>query len=170
MLKIGVTEYNEKINEVVSGFPAQTLMVSEELVGDLVRTAKVDVAFVKESQEAVKRHQRRIACSVGGWIVVVATGIGEEKKVLLEDLMVRLETTFVAERKFVLRMVADAGNADKIRELLVTAHFADLFEVASGELVRFETIAETTAYYDILAQLREAGARQISLIPIEKYY
>lgn len=170
MLKVAVAEYNQRLGDIVKSFPAQLLVAADELIPDLVRTGRVDVTFIPHSVHAERKYAHRIIQKFPGWLVVGSSNISAEKQLLLEEFLLRVSTSFNAEKKYLLRMISSIPDADNIMKLLNAACMADVFVAKSDSLVRFETITDIAAYYDILTQLHESGARQISLIPIDKIY
>jgi len=170
MLKVAISEYNQTIGDIIKSFPAQLLVVAEELIQDLIRTGRVDIAFVPKSDCAERRYAHRIINKYTEWMIVSSSSISSENHLLLEAFLLRLNTSFNAENKYLMRLVSSLDDADNILNLLKAAFLTDVFMVKSESLARFETVTDYAAYYDILTQLHDAGARQIALIPIEKIY
>lgn len=170
MLKIAVAEYNQRLGEIVKSFPAQLLVVADELIPDLIRTGRVDITFTPYSLRTERKFIHRIIQKFPGWLVIGSSNISAEKQILLEEFLLRVSTSFNAEKKYLLRLVSSIPDADNITRLLNTACMTDVFVAKSDTLVRFETVTDFAAYYDIVTQLHESGARQISLISIDKIY
>ncbi len=170
MLKVAVAEYNQRLGDIVKSFPAQLLVVADELIQDLIRTGRVDIAFIPVSSQTEHKYAHRIIQKFPGWLVIGSSNITAENHILLEEFLLRIGTSFNAEKKYLLRMISSIPDVDNIMKLLNAACMADVFVTKSDSLVRFETITDIAAYYDILTQLHESGARQISLIPIDKIY
>jgi len=170
MLKIAVTEQDKRLDDIIESFPAQLFVVPNELIQDLIRAGKVDIAFIPVSPAAERKYAHRIAKKFQDCLVVCSPNMSVENELLLEALLLRFTTALDAENKYLMRMVSSLKDADNVMNLLNAACFSDLFVTKSDTLVRYEAVTEHAAYYDILVRLREAGARQISLIPIEKYY
>lgn len=170
MLKVAIAEHNQILDEIVKSFPAQLLIAAEELIYDLIRSGKVDVAVIPQSALAERRFSHWISLRFHDQMVVCSSSLSNENQLLFEDFRLRLTTTCNAENKYLLRMIASTNDADRILELLRASYHTDVFIAKSDDLARFETVTELAAFYDVLAKLREAGGRQISLIPIEKHY
>jgi len=170
MLRIAVTEYDHRLEEIIKSFPAQLLISSEDLTYELIRAARIDVAIVPRTPLSERRFSHRGFKKVAGLIIVSSSSITKENKLILEDLIIRLNTTYNALNRKLLRLVASKDDADKVLQLLKASFHTDVFYAECDAIVRFEAVTDLPAFYDILTQLHEAGARQISLISIEKYY
>ena len=170
MLRIAVPRYHQKLEELLSSFPAQVMVASAELLPDLIRSSKVDVAFVPYSKELERKFARRVIDQLPEWLVIQSDSITPENLILLDAFVLRLSTALKAKNKFMMRFLASPSDEQRLTKLLCDAFLADTFVLRNETTVRFEAIIELVAFYDIASSLREAGARQISLIPIEQYF
>jgi len=171
MLRIALPSSNPRLEEIISSFPVQMLVASVELLPELVRSSKVDVAFVPYSKKLERKFARRgVFDQLADWFVVQSDSITPENRILLDAVLLRITTAVNAKDKYLMRFVSSLSDEEKLAKLLCDACVADAFISRNESLARFETTIEQVAFYDIVSSLHEAGARQISLIPIEQYF
>lgn len=170
MLRVAIPRNSQKLENLFSTFPAKIMVVTEELLPDLVHSSKVDIAFVPYSKQLEHKFSHRIIRKNHDWLIIQSENISAENRILLDEFILRITAAIKAENRYMLRFVAALSDEKRLNKLFEDAFVTDVFVVRNDTLVRFEATIEKVAFYDILNSLHDAGARQISLIPLEQYY
>lgn len=93
-----------------------------------------------------------------------------EKKNLIETVKVSIKGVIDAERKKLLMMNLSLQDLDKVKNLMPSMTGPTVSEVLSGneDTVAIQAVVDEEEVFDLVNKLKNAGARDILVVPIER--
>lgn len=94
--------------------------------------------------------------------------LDEEKKVILEDLLFRINSVLIAEDKKYVRMNAPKARLAEIVKVLPGLKSPTIIPLADEEWCSVHAVLDEKHFWEIVGQLKALGAEGILVTPIEK--
>ena len=94
--------------------------------------------------------------------------LDEEKKVILDDLLFRINSVLIAEDKKYVRMNAPKARLAEIVEVLPGLKSPTIIPLADEEWCSVHAVLDEKHFWEIVGQLKSLGAEGILVTPIEK--
>ena len=94
--------------------------------------------------------------------------LAEDKKVILDDLLFRIESVLIAEDKKYVRMNAPKAHLDEIVKVLPGLKSPTIIPLADEEWCSVHAVLDEKHFWEIVGQLKALGAEGILVTPIEK--
>ncbi len=94
--------------------------------------------------------------------------LDEQKRILLDRLLLRIRGVQVARCHKYVMMNAPRDALPAIREIVPGMRAPTVVPLADPDWVAIHTVVEESAFWDIIERLRDAGASEILVTPIEK--
>lgn len=91
-----------------------------------------------------------------------------EKQVILDELLFRLEAVMTAQDKKYVLMNAPKTALPDILEVLPGIKSPTILPLAEENWCSIHTVVEEGCFWQIISNLKEAGAQDILVLPIEK--
>ena len=91
-----------------------------------------------------------------------------DKRRTIERLMLRIRAAHAAKNYKYLMMNAPEASLDRIRAIVPGLKSPTVIPIATPGWVAVHTVVKEEVFWDIMEQLREAGAGEILVVPIEK--
>ena len=92
----------------------------------------------------------------------------ERRRVVIERLLLRLRGVLLARRHKYVMMNAPVEALPRIREIVPGMRAPTVVPLADSGWVAVHTVIEESAFWDVIERLRDAGASEILVSPIEK--
>ena len=89
------------------------------------------------------------------------------KKRLIEKFLVRIDGHQKAGRSRYIMMNASKENVDEIREIIPSLKSPTVMPLAESNMVAIHTVIPIDKFWDVMEQLKAAGASGIVILPIE---
>lgn len=89
------------------------------------------------------------------------------KKALIQKLIQRIEGHQQAERSRYIMMNAPADAVSEIKEIIPALNSPTVVPLARGEMVAIHTVIPIEQFWEVMEQLKAAGASGIVILPIE---
>lgn len=100
--------------------------------------------------------------------IVRSTGINAEMQNVLDQLVFRIQSVLAARHNKYILMNAPADQTDNIIKLLPGMKSPTVMPLAEGGWNSIHTVIEESKFWEIIGQLKAAGAQGILVVPIEK--
>lgn len=94
--------------------------------------------------------------------------LSAEKKVILDDLLFRVESVLIADDKKYVRMNAPKANLDEIVKVLPGLKSPTIIPLADPDWCSVHAVLDEKHFWEIVGQLKALGAEGILVTPIEK--
>lgn len=94
--------------------------------------------------------------------------LSQEKQAILEKLLFRIHAIKAAESNKYILLNAPKANLDKIISILPGMKSPSILPLADNDWVSVHSVVEEKRFWEIIDALREAGAKGILVVPIEK--
>lgn len=92
-----------------------------------------------------------------------------EKKELIEAVSTSIRGVLDADRKKLIMMNVDEIDLDKVKEVMPSMGGLTISKVLSGEnTVAVQAVIDEKQVFELVNDLRNAGARDILVVPIER--
>lgn len=91
----------------------------------------------------------------------------EGKKELVERILQRIDGYQLAARSRYIMMNAPAHSVEKIKELIPSLKSPTIMPLADNGMVAIHTVVPLSTFWDVMENLKEAGATGIVMLPIE---
>ena len=111
---------------------------------------------------------RPIATLLESEAVLVAAGPEVTADPRVAGLMAMLRSVVEARGKEYMMMNAPAASIDRIRELIPGLSGPTVMPLADPTMIAVHSVVERRRLWDLVPALKEAGARDILIVPIEK--
>jgi len=93
--------------------------------------------------------------------------LSKGKKKLIEKLLIRIEGYQQAERSRYIMMNAPKSAVDEIKEIIPSLKSPTVMPLADDEMVAIHTVIPIEQFWEVMEQLKSAGASGIVILPIE---
>lgn len=100
--------------------------------------------------------------------IVKSTALNNAMQELLEQLVFRIQSVLAARHNKYILMNAPADQTEAIIELLPGMKSPTVMPLAEGGWNSIHTVIEEAKFWEIIDQLKAAGAQGILVVPIEK--
>ena len=94
--------------------------------------------------------------------------ISEEKQAILEEFLFRIKSVLVADNKKYVLMNAPTESVNEILKILPGIKSPTVMPLATEGWTSIHTVLEEKHFWEIVNQLKSAGAEGILVLPIEK--
>ena len=95
--------------------------------------------------------------------------IVKDKKELIESVSTSIKGVLDADRKKLIMMNVKSRNLDKVKEVMPSMGGLTISEVLSEtETVAVQAVIDEKQVFELVNDLRNAGARDILVVPIER--
>ncbi len=101
-------------------------------------------------------------------VLIKNPGLSEEKNAILKSLLFRLEAVKRAQKNKYILLNAPNDNLDKIVALLPGISSPTVQSLAKEGWSSVHSVITEKDFWEIIQQLKEAGAEGILVMPIEK--
>ncbi|PHI18338.1 ATP phosphoribosyltransferase [Lewinellaceae bacterium SD302] len=132
-----------------------------EAICDLVSTGSTLFKNGLEQQETILKSEAVLAAN---------KNLGTEQREILERLVFRIESVLKARGNRYLLMNAPADKVDEIINILPGMKSPTVMPLADENWRSIHTVIGDEQFWDIIDQLRSAGAEGILVVPIEKMF
>lgn len=101
-------------------------------------------------------------------LLIGYSGMSEQKREILRQMLFRFEAVKQAEDKKYVRMNAPKARLKEIIDVLPGLKSPTVIPLADDEWCSVHTVLEEKTFWEIIGQLKELGAQGILVTPIEK--
>ncbi|MCB0630197.1 MAG: ATP phosphoribosyltransferase, partial [Lewinella sp.] len=101
-------------------------------------------------------------------VVVSSEELSEEAQVILDKLVFRIKSVLAARNNKYLLMNAPNESVDRIIDILPGMKSPTVMPLATSGWSSIHTVITEDRFWDIIEELKEAGAQGILVVPIEK--
>jgi len=133
--------------------------------------ALADAIFdiVSSGSTLITNNLKEVEVVVQSEALLIATpNLDEEKQVVLQELLFRLEAVKEAEHRKYVMMNVPIDKVDEVLKVLPGIKSPTVMPLADKEWCSIHTVLERKRFWEIIGQLKEAGAQGILVLPIEK--
>ena len=123
------------------------------------------------SGTTLRTHHLRVLASVmeTSTVLIVHPDARKQRAEKVEEILLALESVIRAKGQCYLMMNVRRSAVEEIKQILPGLSGPTVMEVASSEnLVAVHVVVEEDRIYQLIRQLRRAGARDILVVPIER--
>lgn len=125
--------------------------------------------IVSSGSTLVSNRLKEVEVVTSSEAVLVATpGLSAEKKVLLEEMLFRIESAERAKGKKYILLNAPEEKVEEISNMLPGMKSPTVMPLAEKGWVSLHSVIDENVFWDIIGKLKAAGAQGILSIPIEK--
>lgn len=125
--------------------------------------------IVSSGSTLVSNNLREVEVVMQSEAVLIANpNITPEKKAILDDLLFRLEAVMVAQDKKYVLMNAPKSALPAILAVLPGVKSPTILPLADEDWCSIHTVVDEARFWQIITNLKEAGAQGILVLPIEK--
>lgn len=89
------------------------------------------------------------------------------KKELIERFLVRMDGYQKAAKSRYIMMNASTGDVEKIKEIIPSMKSPTVMPLAENDMVAIHTVIPLEKFWTVMEELKEAGASDIVMLPIE---
>ena len=101
-------------------------------------------------------------------LLIATPNLDKEKKSVLQELLFRLEAVKEAEHRKYVMMNVPVNKVDDVLAVLPGIKSPTVMPLADKEWCSIHTVLERKRFWEIIGQLKDAGAQGILVLPIEK--
>lgn len=101
-------------------------------------------------------------------ILIANRALSEDKRKILEELLFRIKSVRIAEDKKYVLMNAPRDKVNDIVAVLPGIKSPTIMPLADSEWCSIHTVLDEKRFWEIIGQLKSAGAQGILVLPIEK--
>ena len=101
-------------------------------------------------------------------ILIANRALSEDKRKILEELLFRIKSVRIAEDKKYVLMNAPRAKVNDIVAVLPGIKSPTIMPLADSEWCSIHTVLDEKRFWEIIGQLKSAGAQGILVLPIEK--
>ena len=130
-----------------------------DAICDLVSSGSTLFKNGLEEKEVVLKSE---AC------IVAHPALSEEKQAILDKLVFRIEAVLKARNNKYILMNAPNEQIEEVIRILPGMKSPTVMPLAEKGWSSIHTVIEESHFWDIIDQLKEAGAQGILVVPIEK--
>jgi len=177
----GISWFNGKV--IATSYPKilDTYLKKHNVTADThIITGSVEVApsigladaifdIVSSGSTLVTNHLKEVEVLMKSEALLISNPeLSDEKKLVLDELLFRIEAVQMAEGKKYVLMNVPAENTDKIIEVLPGIKSPTIMPLATKGWNSLHVVIEEKRFWDIIGKLKSLGAEGILVIPIEK--
>jgi ATP phosphoribosyltransferase len=133
--------------------------------------ALADAIFdiVSSGSTLITNNLKEVEVVVQSEALLIATpNLDKEKMSVLQELLFRLEAVKEAEHRKYVMMNVPVNKVDDVLAVLPGIKSPTVMPLADKEWCSIHTVLERKRFWEIIGQLKEAGAQGILVLPIEK--
>ena len=133
--------------------------------------ALADAIFdiVSSGSTLITNNLKEVEVVVQSEALLIATpNLDKKKKSVLQELLFRLEAVKEAEHRKYVMMNVPVNKVDDVRAVLPGIKSPTVMPLADKEWCSIHTVLERKRFWEIIGQLKDAGAQGILVLPIEK--
>lgn len=133
--------------------------------------ALADAIFdiVSSGSTLITNNLKEVEVVVQSEALLIATpNLDKEKQEVLQELLFRLEAVKEAEHRKYVMMNVPVDKVDEVLKVLPGIKSPTVMPLADKEWCSIHTVLERKRFWEIIGQLKEAGAQGILVLPIEK--
>ncbi len=101
-------------------------------------------------------------------ILIATSTMSPLNKMILDEFLQRIDAIQAAVGKKFVRMNIPAGNLDEIIKILPSVHQPSISHYLDNEWLSVSVVMDEKRLWDILERLKELGAKEILISPIDK--
>ena len=101
-------------------------------------------------------------------ILIATSTMSPLNKMILDEFLQRIDAIQAAVGKNFVRMNIPAGNLDEIIKILPSVHQPSISHYLDNEWLSVSVVMDEKRLWDILERLKELGAKEILISPIDK--
>jgi ATP phosphoribosyltransferase len=125
--------------------------------------------IVSSGSTLVTNHLKEVEVLMESEAVLISNpNLSDEKKVILDEFLFRIEAVQMAEGKKYVLMNVPAENIEKITEVLPGIKSPTIMPLAKENWYSLHAVIDEKRFWDIIGKLKTLGAEGILVIPIEK--
>lgn len=133
--------------------------------------ALADAIFdiVSSGSTLITNNLKEVETVVQSEALLIATpGLSDEKREVLSELLFRLEAVKEAENRKYVMMNVPNDKVEQVLAVLPGIKSPTVMPLADKQWCSIHTVLERKRFWEIIGQLKEAGAQGILVLPIEK--
>ena len=133
--------------------------------------ALADAIFdiVSSGSTLITNNLKEVEVVVQSETLLIATpNLDKEKMSVLQELLFRLEAVKEAEHRKYVMMNVPVNKVDDVLAVLPGIKSPTVMPLADKEWCSIHTVLERKRFWEIIGQLKDAGAQGILVLPIEK--
>ena len=133
--------------------------------------ALADAIFdiVSSGSTLITNNLKEVEVVVQSEALLIATpNLDKEKMSVLQELLFRLEAVKEAEHRKYVMMNVPVNKVDDVLAVLPGIKSPTVMPLADKEWCSIHTVLERKRFWEIIGQLKDAGAQGILVLPIEK--
>ena len=133
--------------------------------------ALADAIFdiVSSGSTLITNNLKEVEVVVQSEALLIATpNLDKKKKSVLQELLFRLEAVKEAEHRKYVMMNVPVNKVDDVLAVLPGIKSPTVMPLADKEWCSIHTVLERKRFWEIIGQLKDAGAQGILVLPIEK--
>ena len=133
--------------------------------------ALADAIFdiVSSGSTLITNNLKEVEVVVQSEALLIATpNLDKEKMSVLQELLFRLEAVKEAEHRKYVMMNVPVNKVDDVLAVLPGIKSPTVMPLANKEWCSIHTVLERKRFWEIIGQLKDAGAQGILVLPIEK--
>lgn len=170
--KVIATSYPEILKKYLSkhNVIADTHIITGSVeVAPSIGLADAIFDIVSSGSTLVTNHLKEVEVLMKSEALLISNPtLSEEKKLLLNELLFRIEAVQMAEGKKYVLMNVPTENTEKIIEVLPGIKSPTIMPLAKEGWNSLHVVIEEKRFWDIIGKLKTLGAEGILVIPIEK--
>jgi len=125
--------------------------------------------IVSSGSTLVTNHLKEVETVMKSEAVFIENpGLTDAKRVILNELLFRIEAVKMAEDKKYVLMNVPTGNIHAITEVLPGIKSPTILPLAKEGWSSLHAVISEKEFWDIIGKLRTLGAEGILVVPIEK--
>lgn len=101
-------------------------------------------------------------------ILIATPNITPLNRMILDELVLRIDAVQAAIGKKFVRMNVPAGNLDEVLAHLPSVHFPSISQYQNDDFVSVSVVMDERRLWDILEHLKGLGVKEILISPIDK--
>ena len=125
--------------------------------------------IVSSGSTLVSNNLREVETVMKSEAILIANrALSEDKRKILEELLFRIKSVRIAEDKKYVLMNAPRDKVNDIVAVLPGIKSPTIMPLADSEWCSIHTVLDEKRFWEIIGQLKSAGAQGILVLPIEK--
>lgn len=150
---------NAKIQVITGSVEISPAIGLADAIFDIVSSGSTLVSNNLREVETVMKSEA---------ILIANRELGDEKREILNELLFRMKSVRIAEDKKYVLMNAPRDKVNDIVAVLPGIKSPTIMPLADNEWCSIHTVLDEKRFWEIIGQLKAAGAQGILVLPIEK--
>ena len=150
---------NAKIQVITGSVEISPAIGLADAIFDIVSSGSTLVSNNLREVETVMKSEA---------ILIANRELSDEKREILNELLFRMKSVRIAEDKKYVLMNAPRNKVDDIIAVLPGIKSPTIMPLADNEWCSIHTVLDEKRFWEIIGQLKAAGAQGILVLPIEK--